>query len=440
MRTPLESPLIFKERRRRLADLIPGAAVILASPLEYIRNGSVQHSFRQDSNLYYLTGFEEPGSIFVFRPGQTPESILFVRTKNPEREVWDGFRYGPEAAQSLFQVDKTYPIEDFDKEIIGLLKGVDRLFYRLYKNHEMDDRIETALQTLRMSRGRSGHGLLPILDVEELLGELRVIKEGADLNNIRMACEISAEAHIDLMKYVRPGMNERELHGYFVYQLMKRGAAREGYGGIFAGGANACTLHYVFNDQEVNKDDLLLVDAAGEYNYFTGDITRTYPISGKFNKAQEEVYLGVLGVQKTIIEMVKPGVTWHDLQEAGNDLLTDLMLSLGLLSGRKEDILKSNQHKKYYPHGIGHFLGMDVHDVGIYMSKQEESRKLEQGMVFTVEPGLYIPADDTGAAAPYRGIGVRVEDNILVTENGFEVLTKRCPKEMEDLSKIIGTA
>jgi Xaa-Pro aminopeptidase len=399
----------------------------------------VHNGFRQDSNLYYLTGYEEPGAILVFRPGMTPETILFVNKKDIERETWDGFRFGPEEAQKQFRMDKTFVVEDFAKEIPALLKGVDKLYYRFYKNTQMDQKIEEALLNLKASQGRSGFGLLPIFDADELLGELRVLKTEAELAVHRLACELSCEAHIETMKYVKPGMSEREVHGYFIYQIMKRGAAREGYGGIVAGGANACTLHYVFNDQELRNGDLLLVDAAGEYNYFTSDITRTYPINGKFSSPQTKVYEGVLKIQKELIESVKPGVPFQELHDRGASMLTDLMLDLGLLSGRKEDIMKANQHRKYYPHGVGHFLGMDVHDAGLYFNrKTNEPRKIEAGMVFTIEPGLYIPASDTSVSAEYRGIGIRIEDNILVTASGHENLTKRCPKEIADLERTVG--
>jgi Xaa-Pro aminopeptidase len=438
MRKPLENLKIYAERRTKLAQMIPGATLIVAAPEETIRNGSVHNSFRQDSNLYYLTGFEEPGSIFVFRPGQNPETILFVRKKDAERETWDGFRFGPEEAASQFRMDKTYVVEDFSKEIVGLLKGSEKLYFRFYKNSIMDEMVKQALLDLKSSQGRTGYGLLPVYDADELIGEVRVVKSEADLHSHRLACELSADAHIETMKYTQPGLTERELHGYFIYQIMKRGAAREGYGGIFASGANACTLHYVFNDQKLQSGDLLLVDAAGEYNYFTSDITRTYPINGKFTEAQAQVYEGVLGIQKAIIEAVKPGVFFKDLHDMGSSLLTDLMLELGLLSGRKEDIIKANQHRKYYPHGIGHFLGMDVHDAGLYFTKKGESRAIESGMVFTVEPGLYVPANDKDAAAEYRGIGVRIEDNILVTQTGFEILTRKCPKEINDLERTVG--
>ncbi|MGZ5278929.1 MAG: aminopeptidase P family protein [Pseudobdellovibrionaceae bacterium] len=440
MRKPRENIKIFVERRARVAEQLQGSALIVASTPEHIRNGSVHHPFRQDSNLYYLTGFEEPDTIFVFRPGMKPESVMFVRTKNIERETWDGFRFGPEATEGEFRIDKAYPIEEFDTIVPQLLKGVEKLYFRRHKNPHVDSQIDEALLNLKTSQGRTGFGLLPVYDADEFLGEFRLKKGDADIANMRKACELSSEAHIETMKYAKPGMTERELHGHFIYQIMKRGAAREGYGGIFAGGANATTLHYVFNDQPVKSGELLLVDAAGEYNYFTSDITRTYPINGRFNEEQAEVYEGVLKVQKDIVAMVKPGVPFQTLQDTATSMLTEVMLELGLLTGRKDDIIKSLEHKKYYPHGIGHFLGMDVHDAGLYFSKRgNEPRPIEENMVFTVEPGIYIPANDQGAAAEYRGIGIRIEDNIRVTGNGSENMTEKAPKEIADLEKIIGS-
>lgn len=440
MRKPLENVKIFADRRQRVASQLQGAALILAAPPERLRNGSVHFSFRQDSNLYYLTGFEEPDSIFIFRPGMDPESILFVRKKNLEREVWDGFRYGPEAAQAEFRMDKTYPIDEFKTVAPQLLKGIEKVYYRRFKNEEVDKLVDDALINLRASQNRSGFGILPIYDADELLGEFRVKKTEVELANLRKACEITSEAHTETMKYIKPGMSEREVHGHFLYQIMKRGAAREGYGGIFAGGANATTLHYVFNDQSLKAGELFLIDAAGEYNYFTSDITRTYPVNGRFNEEQAEVYAGVLKVQNEVISMVKPGIPFQALQDTTTELLTELMLELGLLTGRKEDIIKSHEQKKYYPHSVSHYLGMDVHDAGAYMTgKGSEPRLLEENMVFTVEPGLYIPYFDPTVAEEYRGIGVRIEDNIRVTANGYENLTEKAPKEIEDLEKIIGS-
>jgi Xaa-Pro aminopeptidase len=335
-------------------------------------------------------------------------------------------------------MDKTYPIEDFAKLAPQLLKGSERLFYRRFKNAQVDQKIDELLQSHRLLQSRTGFGLLALEDADELLGELRLVKGPQDILNMRRACEITADAHTELMKYIKPGMSEREAHGYFLYQIMKRGAAREGYNGIFAGGMNATTLHYVFNDRPLKAGELFLVDAAGEYNYFTSDITRTYPVNGRFNDEQAEVYAGVLRVQKALIEMVRPGLPFQKLQELGSEMLTEVMLDLGLLTGRKEDILKSLDYKRYYPHGIGHYLGMDVHDTGMYFSKQgNEPRLIEENMVFTIEPGIYIPFNDESVAAEYRGIGIRIEDNIRVTHNGYENLTERAPKEIEDLEKIV---
>lgn len=439
MRTPLESPRLFSERRRKIGQKIQGSALIVGAPLERVRNGSVHFPFRQDSDLYYLTGFEEPESILVLRPGLSPETVLFVRKKDATRETWDGFRFGPEATQEKFQIDVVYPVEEFSTRIVELLKGVDKVYYRYFLNEELDHKIDEALKAFQTVNRKSGKGILPVFDAHALIGESRLFKTEAELANHRRACEITAEAHNEVMRITRPGMNERELHGYFIYQIMKRGAAREGYNGIFATGANACTLHYVFNDCVLKVNDLLLVDAGAEYNYFTGDITRTFPVTGRFTEAQAEVYTGVLDIQKKIIEGIRPGITFQSLQDQGAEMLTDLMLELGLLTGRRQDVIKTNEHKKYYPHGIGHWLGMDVHDVGAYVDSQGHHRVIEPGMVFTIEPGLYIPVGDPEAAEPYRGIGIRIEDNILVTAQGHENLTVKAVKEIADIEKLVGS-
>lgn len=437
MRRPLENMRVFSERRGRIAEKIKDSVLVVASMPEAKRNGNVEHPYRQDSNLYYLTGFEEPQTIFVFRPGRKPETVLFVREKNAERETWDGFRFGVDQALKDFQMDATYTIEEFPKKIVELLGTADALYFRHYKNPAVDQLIDNALLDHKMSLGRSGVGLLPVYDADELIGESRVIKSDFDLLNHRTACQLTADAHRELMKYIKPGMNEREAEGFFIYQIMKNGAARPGYSSIVASGANACTLHYVFNDQVMKDGDLLLVDAAGEYNYFTSDITRTYPVNGKFTNAQAEVYQAVLNVQKAVINAVKPGIPFQDLQDLGSSLLVDAMLDLGLFSGRKEDIMAANLHRKYYPHGIGHYLGMDVHDAGIYRTRKGQYRNIEPGMVFTVEPGIYIPWNDDQASERYRGIGVRIEDNILVTNSGFDVLTKDAPKEIADIEALM---
>lgn len=435
-RKPTENPEIFKKRRQKVMAGLNGAALIVASHPELVRNDDVHYPYRQDSNLYYLTGFEEPESILLLRPGQNPESVMFVRAKNMERETWDGFRFGPEATQKDFLIDAVYAIEDFEKKSVELLKGYEDLYYRMYKNPSMDLRIQNILLQLKKSYGRSGYGLMTIKDADTFLGEYRLIKDENDLKNLRKACEISAEAHLAAMKFVRPNVTERQVQAVLAHTFYSQGSAREGYNYIVASGNNATTLHYNFNDQVCESGELLLIDAGCENNFHTGDITRTFPVNGRFSPIQKKVYEGVLKIQKEVIAAIKPGLFFKDLHAMGENLLTDLMLELSLVSGRKEDVIKSNEHRKYYPHGIGHWLGMDVHDSGLYMIKGQP-RPIQAGMTFTVEPGLYIPANDKSAPAELRGIGIRIEDNILVTDKGCEVLTSIAPKEVDDIEKVM---
>ena len=429
---------IFKQRRGRVIKaMAANSALIVSSNPEFIRNDDVHYPYRQDSNFYYLTGFEEPESILILRPGQKPESIMFVREKNIERETWDGFRFGPEGAKKEFGIDEVFSIADFSTKAVELLKGFDEVYYRLFKNKHADELLKNLLLDLKRVYGRSGYGLLTIKDADTFLGEFRLKKNQDDLKNQRKACQISADAHLLAMKSTKPGISERQIQGLMTNEFYRQGSAREGYGFIVASGNNATTLHYNFNDQICENGELLLIDAGAECNFYSGDITRTYPVNGKFSAPQKKVYEGVLKIQKAIINYVKPGTYFKDLHIMGVDLLVQLMLDLGLVSGRKEDVISSLEYKKYYPHGIGHWLGMDVHDAGLYMIRGE-ARPIEAGMVFTVEPGLYIPAGDQSAPAEYRGIGVRIEDNILVTETGCEVMTSGVPKEVSEIEAIVG--
>ncbi|MCB0386223.1 MAG: aminopeptidase P N-terminal domain-containing protein, partial [Bdellovibrionales bacterium] len=404
MRKPKHDMSIFKERRARLAEKISGGALITPAAPEYIRNNDVHHPYRQDSNLFYLTGFEEPESVLVFRPGKDPETVMFVRNKDILRETWDGFRYGADGVQSEFGIDKAYLIEDFEKEAPALLDPVDKIYYTLFHDIEFDEKIGRILLAIKDMRRRSGKGLLPISDALPIIGEMRLIKSDHEAEILRTACRITAEAHVELMKYIRPGMNERRLQGRFAYEIMKRGAAREGYGTIVAGGPSATTLHYVFNDQNLRAEDLVLIDAGGEFEFYTGDITRTFPVGGKFSAPQKRLYQKVLDVQKQIIEMIRPGLQFSSLQDKTIEGLVEIMLDEGLVAGSKSEIIEKGEFRSYYPHGVSHWLGMDVHDAGM-IEVGGESRVLEAGMAFTVEPGLYIPYDDPKAPAELRGIG-----------------------------------
>lgn len=436
MRKSTEKTEVFKSRRKKVIAKLNGAALLVAAHPEQIRNDDVHHPYRPDSNLYYLTGFEEPESYLLIRPGHTPETVMFVREKNVERETWDGFRFGPEGTKKEFGIDEVYTVDKLEEKCVELLKGFEEVYYRLFKNPEADKHFESILTRLKRAYGRTGYGLLTVKDADTFLGEFRLKKDEFDLDNLRKACEISAQAHVAAMKFTRPGVNERQVQGILAHEFYMRGSSRPGYSFIVATGDNATTLHYNFNDQECKNGELLLIDAGAEYNFYTGDITRTFPVNGKFSEPQRRVYEGVLKIQKEIIAAIKPGLYFKDLHKMGEEKLTDLMFDLGLLSGKKEDVMKANEHRKYYPHGVGHWLGMDVHDAGLYYIRGE-ARPIEAGMCFTIEPGLYIPADDKTAPAELRGIGVRIEDNILVTSNGSENMTASVPKEVADIEKLM---
>jgi Xaa-Pro aminopeptidase len=438
MRRPNFDVNMFVERRKQLATLAQGSVIIIPAHPEYIRNHDVHFPYRQDSNLFYLTGFEEPESVLVIRPGQTPETILFVRPKDVLKETWDGFRYGPEATEREFKIDRAYLISEFERVIVDLIKPVDRVYYRWNINPAWDGKLLKILDEARAGVGRTGRGHLPVFDSWDLIGELRLFKSPEEADLMRKACDISARAHVNAMKFVKPGVNERQVQGLLLGSFFMQGADREGYGTIVAAGSNATTLHYIFNDQECKDGDLLLIDAGAERSYYTGDITRTFPINGKFSAAQKRVYEGVLQIQNEIIANIKPGKLFKSMQERTIEFLTDFMIELGLLKGSRSALIEEFAYKKYYPHGVGHWLGMDVHDVGAHLLRGEP-RRLESGMVFTVEPGLYIPADDLDAPAELRGIGIRIEDNILVNEVSCEVMTSLAPKEIAEMEAIIGT-
>jgi Xaa-Pro aminopeptidase len=436
MRKPTHDMNIFKQRRAKLATQAAGSAVIVPSHPELIRNHDVHYPHRQDSNLFYLTGFEEAEAILVFRPGLKPETVLFVRPKDELRETWDGFRYGASGTQTNFQVDQCYHIAEFDEKIVDLLKPVDRVYYRWNISREWDEKLLSVLDRVRLSAGRSGAGHLPVYDSWGLIGEQRLRKEDSEIANMREAARISAEAHCEAMRFVKPGVTETQVQGVLTGTAMLHGAQREGYYPIVASGASATTLHYNFNDQVCRDGDLLLIDAGYEKNYYTADITRTLPVNGKFSPAQRRVYEGVLNVQRTIINMIKPGVQFTKLQDTTIDLITELMIDLKLLSGSKQKLIESLEFKKYYMHGVSHWIGMDVHDVGQY-KRRGESVLLEERMAFTVEPGIYIPQNDTSAPAEYRGIGIRIEEDVVVTKNAVDVLTTGVPNDVDGIERVM---
>lgn len=434
------APGYFKKRRDQLMAEEPSAAFVFASNLEVLRNPDVEHPFRQESNFYYLCGFPEPESFLVLapggsKPGSSYRTVLFVRRRDPEKEIWEGERYGVDGALGVFGVDEAYPIDEFDRRLPELIRGSEKMFFRLGQDERTDRRVLASLETVRRTQGRSGKSLSPIGDPNELIGEMRLFKTAEEVELLRHACRISAEGHKTAMRETRPGMNEYEIEALIDYSFRRKGCSRLGYGSIVAGGRNSTCLHYRANNETLKEGDLLLIDAGGEFDYYTADITRTFPVGRSFSKPQAALYGLVLKAQLEVLKIAKPGTVYSDLHKTACEVLIEGLLSLGLLQGKPADIFQSAGFRRFYPHGTGHWLGMDVHDVGMYQ-KTGESRKLEPGMVFTVEPGLYVQPGDLEAPEQYRNIGIRIEDNILVTSTGHENLTCDAPKEIAEIESL----
>ena len=434
-------PSYFRTRRERLMKANPSAVFIFPANAHPLRNPDVTYGYRQESNFHYLTGFEEPDSILVLTPSLskpgTHKMVLFVLRRDLDKEMWNGERYGTDRARMVFGADEAYTQDEFDKRLPELLAGADQVFYRLGKDAAFDRRVLSGLEMFRSAQGRTGRGILAIKDPAEVLGEMRLFKSEEEVELLRKACVATALAHKMAMKEVRPGMNEYEVEALIDYAFRKNGCQRIGYGTIVAGGKNATCLHYVANNEPLKDGDLLLIDAGGEYNYYTSDITRTFPVGKSFTDAQAQAYELVLKSQKEAIAMAKPGVTIAGIHQHVCDVLTEGFISLGLMTGKREDILKSTGYTRFYPHRTSHYLGMDVHDVGLYLANGEP-RKLEPGMVFTIEPGFYVQPSDTAVPAGYQNIGIRIEDDILITPTGCENLTISCPKERNELEALRG--
>jgi Xaa-Pro aminopeptidase len=433
-----QAPDFYAARREKLMKAHPGAVFIFPSNEEVLRNPDVHYGFRQESNFYYLTGFEEAESFLVLSPSKNSGShrtTLFVRKRDPLKEMWEGERYGVEGAVKVFGANEAYPIDEFDRKLPELLQGSEKVFYRMGNSEKIDRQVLSALETHRRSLGRTGRSLPAIGDPNEFIGEMRLFKAPEEVDRLRKACQISAKAHKAAMKEVRPGMNEFEVEALIDYEFRKSGCQRVGYGSIVAGGKNAACLHYRFNNEPLKDGDLLLIDAGGEYDYYTSDITRTFPVGKSFSNAQARAYDLVLKAQKECIAMTKPGAKLPDIHRHACEVITEGCLSMGLLKGSVADIVKSDGFKKFYPHGTSHWLGMDVHDVGLYL-KDGSPRMLEAGMCFTVEPGFYVQPADADMAGEFKGLGIRIEDDILVTSNGCDVLTKDAPKERAEIEAL----
>ena len=428
-------PAIHARRRASLLEKMQhGIAVIPTAP-EAVRNGGTHYAYRYDSGFYYLTGFAEPEAALVLVAGDNPQSILFCREKNPEREVWDGYRCGPDAAREQYGFDSAYPIAQLDEKLTELMGNQTALFYPVGHDTAWDQRI-LELRGVVQAKARSGiRAPNEIHDVRTLLNEMRLFKDEYELGIMRRAADISTQAHRRAMHFVRPGRFEYEIEAELLHEFCRQGARHPAYPPIVAGGANACVLHYVGNDAALGNGDLLLVDAGCELEGYASDITRTFPVNGRFSAAQRDVYGIVLAAQAAAIAAARPGNTWDAPHDAALRVLAQGFIDLGLCQGSVEAVLESESYKRFYMHRTGHWLGMDVHDVGDY-KVGDEWRRLQPGMVFTVEPGCYIrPADDVPQAL--WNIGVRIEDNVAITAQGCEVLTAAAPKTVAEIEELM---
>jgi Xaa-Pro aminopeptidase len=423
----------FAARRTQLLEAIgDGVAVFPSAPLA-VRNHDVEHPYRQDSDLYYLTGLDEPESVLVLtNQHEEHRVVLFVRPKKREREIWDGPRAGVEGAVQEFGADVAFPIDELPKRLPDYLGNVERLHYRIAQNDEADAKLFDCLNLLRRGGRRGIAAPEAIIDSSAHLHEMRLRKSDAELATMRRAAEITKEAHLRAMHFTRPGMHEYEIDAELLHVFRKHGSERPAYESIVGSGPNATILHYRAGNRVLNEGELVLIDAGCELDYYSSDVTRTFPVNGKFSDEQREVYEVVLRTQKQCIEAVKPGVTLHDLHDGAVRSITEGLVRIGLLEGKVDALIEDKKYEPFYMHRTSHWLGMDVHDVGHYYT-DGKPRPLEPGFVLTVEPGIYIATDAEGVDERWRGIGVRIEDDVVVTEGGHDVLTAGIPKEIDDV-------
>ncbi len=436
---PLKMPKReFVSRRKALMQQMGDntIAILPAAPIR-TRNRDVEYRYRPDSDFFYLTGFHEPDAVAVIIPKRKHgEYILFCRERDPEMETWHGYRAGLEGAQTEFGADDAFPISDIDEILPGLLENREKVYYAMGCDPEFDQQVMKWINRLR-SQSRSGtHVPNEFIALDHMLHDMRLYKSSSELKMMRRAGEISALAHCQAMKTTRPGKYEYQIESELQYVFAQKGARSEAYPSIVGAGGNGCVLHYIDNNTVMKDGDLLLIDAAAEYNYYAADITRTFPVNGKFTPAQKQLYEIVLTAQYAAIEQVKPGNHWNDPHEAAIKVITQGLVDVGILKGNVKKLIEKEAYKRFYMHRTGHWLGMDVHDVGDY-KVGDVWRMLEPGMVMTIEPGLYIPVDSKGVAKKWWNIGIRIEDDVLVTEDGCEVFTNGVPKEVTEIEALM---
>ena len=428
----------FEKRRRKLAKLIgkDGIAVIPTASTR-VRSRDTDYPYRPDSDFYYFTGFSEPNAVMILAPGREDGSfIVCLREKNPLTEIWDGHMEGLNGVKKNYEADQSFDIENLETILSSLFLGRQKVFFTLGQDEALDKILMKSFNAVRAGQRRGGVVPSEIQALEPLVHEMRLIKSKYEISLMKKSAKISVDAHKRIFENCKPGVFEYQIEADIIHEFGKHGAV-PAYTSIVASGQNACTLHYISNRDKMKSGQLLLTDAGCENEMYAADITRTIPVSGEYSKEQKEIYELVLEVQKNAINSIKPGQTFEGLQSDAIKGLTKGLKKLGLLKGRIDQLIKSEAYKDFYMHGIGHWLGMDVHDVGSYMDQRGKSRKFENGMVLTIEPGIYISKKNKNVPTEYRGIGIRIEDDVLVTKSGCDVLTKALPKEIGEIESIM---
>lgn len=430
----------FAKRRQHLMDIMgPDTIAVLPNAPVANRNRDVDYPYRSDSNFHYLTGFDEPESVLVLIPGREHgEYILFCRERDLDKEIWDGYRAGQDGAINNFGADDSYPISDLDDILPGLLEDKEKVYYTMGNQPSFDQHMVSWLNHLRQASRSGKHSPTEIIELEHCLNELRLFKSSQEIKAMKQAAKASVQAHIRAIQFTKPGKWEYEVEAEIIHEFMKHGCRSPAYPSIVGGGENGCILHYIENNAKLKNNDLLLIDAGAEYECYAGDITRTFPINGKFSPAQAALYQVVLDAQKAAIAAVKPGNHWNQPHEVAVEVLTQGLVDLGILKGDVTQLIEDAAYREFYMHRTGHWLGMDVHDVGDY-KVGGEWRLLEPGMVLTVEPGLYI-RDQAHVDKKWHFTGIRIEDDVLVTKDGCEVLTEAAPKEIDEIEALMAEA
>jgi Xaa-Pro aminopeptidase len=428
----------YAKRRKQLLQKIgpKGIAILTSAPVFY-RNSDSDHAFRQQSDLYYLTGFCEPDSVAILVPKRKEgEFILFNRVRDRDKEIWDGLRAGQEGARKDFGAEQAFPFSDLEKMLPELLEKREQIHYPIGLDKKFDKIILGAMNKVRGKIRNGMQSPLSVVDVTETIHEMRLIKSPAEIELMRKAAQISAAAHVRAMKFCKPGVTEYQLEAEIMHEFQSNGARYAAYNCIIGSGANSCILHYTNNDQVIKKNDVVLIDAGAEYKLYAADITRTFPASGRFSDEQRAIYELVLKSQLAGIKAVKPGASWPSVQDVIVKIITAGLVELGLLKGDVKDLIEKQAYFPFYMHKSGHWLGLDVHDVGRYKI-DGKWRTLQPGMVLTVEPGIYISADLPGVHKRWHNIGVRIEDDVLVTATGNDVLSRDVPKSVKEIEALM---